>query len=274
MKRKKFWITFSIVLASIFVVFLGTYFLTKLSSVSIEFRTRRAVAETRLEDGILEKVKANGEFNYNGSVLFMNTKKSVEKIEVNNPYVKVEQVIRKFPNKLHVYISERIPKYRIRETLGSENWIILDEDFKVLEKMTTAEVSSNHLDTATIEVKYFAAKAQPGTFLDKPTEKQRLNAILSGVYGKTKDYFVVVAVDYETDSQTFTLTMKSSIDSVNYQNGCEIQIIGLDNLKNKANEAVHVYTDDEGKLQATGVDLEQKVIIRISELGHCVALNP
>ena len=98
-KKKKVWIILLSVVLGLFVVLGGTYFTTKLKTVNIEFRTRLDEGETRLPSGILDKVKDSGEFNYKDSVLFMNTDKSIDKIEKTNPYVKVQQVIRKFPNK-------------------------------------------------------------------------------------------------------------------------------------------------------------------------------
>ena len=109
MKRKKLWIILISVIAGLIAFFTGGYFLTKLSSVSVEFRTRLG-SETRLEEGILDRVKESGDFDYSASVLFLDTKENINNIEKKHPYVKVEQVIRKFPNKLCIYISERIPR--------------------------------------------------------------------------------------------------------------------------------------------------------------------
>lgn len=253
------------VLASLIVIVGGVYLLTKLGSVSVEFRTRLAQDETRLETGILDKVKESAEFDYKKSVLFINTKSNVAKIEKNNPYVKVQQVLRKFPNKVCIYISERIPKYRIQDSESSGKWYVLDDEFKVLECLTTAELESKSMQTKTVEVKYISEKTYVGDFLNNTAELQKLNEITAGVYGKTKDYFVVSAIDYHKTSDTFTLTMKSG--DINYEAGCEIEIVGSNNLKNKAYKATIVYTGTDDSLK--NIDLSKKVII-ISDGNDCI----
>lgn len=256
------------VLAGLILLFGGVYLLTRLNTVSVEFRTRLSQDETRLETGILDKVKESGEFDYKKSVLFLNTKSAIAKIEKSNPYVKVNQVVRKFPNKVNIYISERIPKYRINDPDSTEKWFILDEDFKVLESLTTDELENKGLSAKTVEVKYISEKIYIGDFLNKSQEKENLNNILSGVYGKTKDYFAVVAIDYTAENDTYFITMKSGV--VNYEGGCVMQIVGSNDLKNKAFKATSVYVGASGSLE--GIDLSQKVII-ISDESGCKVKN-
>ena len=181
MKKKKLWIILLSVVIGLFVVCGGLYFTTKLSVVNVEFRSRLAVGESRLSTSVLDSVKDSGEFNYKSSVLFMNTDESVDKIERSNPYVKVQQVIRKFPNKLYIYISERIPKYRIEDAENSNNWIILDEEFKALEKISNEDLLQQELDKKTVEITFISEKVGVGEFLEKTTEMNNLNEILAGV---------------------------------------------------------------------------------------------
>ena len=257
MKRKKLWITLISIVGAFLVIVVSLGLLTKLSVVSVEFRSR-VTDGTKLESGILDKVKESGEFNYSKSVLFMDVNKNAEKIEKSNPYVKVEQIIRKFPNRVNVYISERIPKYRVKETESGIKWYILDEDFKVLQ--TTTDLEGDHFLDTTVEISYFVCNAEIGDFVDRPADKTNLNSILSGVYGKTRDYFAARVIDYDSETSTFSITMKSS-GSVNYQDGCVIKIIGSKNLRIKAFEATSVYIDEFGQLEDKGVDLTKKVII-------------
>lgn len=274
-KRKKLWITISCVILGLIAVILSGYFLTKLSSVSVEFRTRLGENETRLEENILDKVKTSGDFNYKKSILFLNTKASIDKIEKENPYVKVTQVVRKFPNKLHVYISEREPKYRVKSEVSSSEWFILDNDFKVLDCVTD---TSLFLDN-TVEIEYFKTKAYVGDFIEKNQEMENLNNILSGVYGKTKDYFAVKSINFSSENNIFYLTMKNGLvneedsSSLNYAGGCEVQIEGLSNLKEKAYSATSVYTGDKftnsdgSEIDIKKLNLTLKTYIIINDYG-------
>ena len=265
MKRKKLWIILLSVVVGVVAFLTGGYFLTKLSSVSVEFRTRLSITETRLEEGILDKVKESGEFDYKTSILFLNTKESVEKIEKDNPYVKVQQVIRKFPNKLHVYISERIPKYRVQDSKLSNKWYILDDEFKVLEFVTTEELATDFSEN-TIELKHFKIDSGAGEFLSKPQELERLNAIMTGVYGKTQDYFAITAIDYIEEENTYVLQTKAG--NYGYESDCEIQIIGVSDLTNKTFRAVSVYVEKDFDGIGEGVvDLTQKLIIISNDEG-------
>lgn len=269
MKKKKVWIILLSVVIGIFVVIGGLYFTTKLSSVNVEFRTRLAAGETRLSTGVLDSVKDSGEFNYKSSVLFMNTNKNVDKIEKSNPYVKVQQVIRKFPNKVCIYISERVPKYRIKDTENLNNWVILDEDFKALEKISNEELLEQNLNEKTVEIAFISENIGVGEFLKKTTEMNNLNEILSGVYGRTKDYFVARSIDYSSETDMFSITMKTSVEgesgTISYEGGCIIQIEGSLDLKDKAFKATSFYAGDSEDIN--GIDLSQKVTILSNKYG-------
>lgn len=269
-KKKKVWIVLLCVILGLFVVLTGTYFATKLKTVSVEFRTRLEESETRLASGILDKVKDSADFNYKDSVLFMDVQESIDKIEKSNPYVKVEQVIRKFPNKVCVYISERVPKYRILDSENSSVWLILDEDFKVLEKIDEL----GDFEEKTVEIKYFEGNASVGDFLNKYTENNKLNTLLSGVYGRTKDYFAVRSVDYSSEENIFYLTMRTSVKTedgpINYAGGCEIQIENTGDLKTKALNATCVYVGDGNEID--GKDLSQMLII-VADENDCIVKN-
>lgn len=270
MKRKKIWIILVSVILGVVALCTGLHFATKLSSVSVEFRTRLEKNETRLESGILDNVKASGEFNYKKSVLFMNTSKNIEKIEKANPYVKVQQVIRKFPNKLCIYISERIPKYRIQDSESSDKWFILDEDFKVLDCVSSSELESEGFMSKTVEVSFIQGTTYIGDFFDKQEEMKYLNEILSGVYGRTKDYFAVKSINYDVGKDTFYLTMKDGFsENVNYENGCEIQIVGSDDLYNKVFRATYVYVDFTPS-ENSNIDLSQKIFIICDKNGYTI----
>lgn len=265
MKRKKLWIILVSVILGIIAVLTGGYFLTKLSSVSVEFRTRLGEG-TRLEEGILDKVKESGDFDYSCSVLFLDTQESIESIEKKNPYVKVEQVIRKFPNKLCVYISERVPKYRAVDEELPNKWYILDDEFKVLEFVD--ETGLTEFMENTIEIQYLKIKSTAGEFLGANTEFTKLNNIMSGVYGKTKDYFAIRSINYSAENDTYYLTTKSG--AYEYESDCEIQIVGSNNLTDKSFKATSVFVDKD--FEGIEIDLSKKIII-ISDDKGCKIKN-
>lgn len=259
MKRKKLWIILASVVVGVFALGLGVHFLTKLSAVSVEFRTRLKESETRLEAGVLDKVKEDGDFNYKKSVLFINPKTNVDKIEKANPYVKVTQVIRKFPNKINVYVSERVPRYRMKDSVYSGVWYILDEEFKVLEVVTDENLESKNFTETTIVLNYISGNSlKAGEFFEDSSELEKLNEIMAGVYGASKDYLAVRSIDYDRENYTFTLKMRRS-DLLEDYSGCEMQIVGINNLKEKVYKATHVY-----KYKATSEFIENDAFAEIN----------
>ena len=156
--RKKFWLIFSSVVASIVLIITVCLSLTRLKNVTVEFRAREGQETTMLGDGILDKVKETAEFSYGKNLLFMNFDKNIENIEKSNPYIKVHQIVRHFPGTVRVYVTERIPKYRVQDKSDSTKWYILDEDFKVVDFVSGEEI----LATSMNELKNICAEVYGG----------------------------------------------------------------------------------------------------------------
>ena len=260
MKRKKFWITFSSIVVCIFLICLGTVLFTKLKTVNVEFRTAFGVETTNLEENVIENIKESGEFNYSKSLLFTNFDKNVEKIEKANPYIKVEQVLRKFPNKVHIYVSERVPKYRVQDKNEQTKWYILDVEFKVLETIVGSDaMESSGFKDDTVAIDFISFTAHNGDFIKLSTEKQYMSQILAGVYGRTKDTTIINSVDYNENEKTFYISMKANKDG-DYENGCVMQIAGTDNIKDKVFVATCCYCQDDIEHDGS-VDMSKKVLI-------------
>lgn len=248
--RKKFWIVFSCVCAGI-IALCGIFaFMTRLKTVTVEFRTRLAQNETVLAEGILDKVLDSGDFDYGKTVLFMNFEDNIQNIEKSNPYVKVEQVVRHFPNIARVYISERVPMYRIQDIETDNKWYILDGDFKVLDVCTGDLKSQNYGNSSyydkTIEITpdSITISSYIGEFVNDNTDRGFLNTIASGVKTRASVISIVKSVKIEKKSDTyeFTLTMKNS--GINNDDGCEIVIVGEQNLKQKVLAGVSCFCDE------------------------------
>lgn len=250
MKRKKFWIIFGSCCLS--VVLLCTIFalVFRLKTVDIEIRSREEMTKTNLGEGIKESVLDSGEFDFGKNIVFMNFEDNIAKIEKSNPYVKVEQVVRHFPNIVRVYISERVPRYRVKDA-SSENWYILDIEFKVLDKVSTAELESKvvcgnscYFDR-TIEITketLTLSSAIIGEFVEDDISVY-LTDITTGVYGKTKDITAVRKISYSGVDQRFIITMRNAGN--NEQLGCNIVISGTSKLYEKVLKGTVVFLDGQ-----------------------------
>ena len=274
--RKKFWIVFTSVIAGVALLILSFGLITKLKTVTVELRTRASAEHTMLEDGILDKVKSSGEFNYKKSVLFMNFEDNIENIEKSNPYIKVEQVVRHFPNVVKVYVSERIPKFRVRDTQNVDKWYILDADFKVLDMVTGGEAeikeqnygrSSSFYDvTIMVSPESWTVNAYIGSFVSNQGVKTNLNEVTAGMFSAIGDLKLIKSIVFGQNQ--FTITMKNS--GINNDDGCEILLNGADDLRKNALAGAKVYVAAVDSNQAT--DLSDKVITISKQDGEYLGI--
>ena len=274
--RKKFWIVFTSVIASLVLVGLVCGLATRLKTVTVEFRARASTQYTMLEDGVLDRVAKTGEFNTKKSLLFMNFKDNIDKIEKSNPYIKVEQVVRHFPNIVKVYVSERIPRYRVADKDDSTKWYILDVDFKVIDVVTGGEESvkdqnygraSSFYDmTVKIESEDFEISTHVGSFVTNNALKQQLNSISSGVIVALGD--IKLAKSIELSGEKFIITMKNS--GINNDDGCQIELEGVEDLAVKAKAGALAYANATDS--TTPVDLSGKIITISKDNGSYIGL--
>lgn len=252
MKRKKFLIIFGSVCLSIIVLCAVFAILFRLKTVNVEIRSR--AINTNLPAEIQNRVYETGEFSIGKNIVFMNFDDNIEKIEKSNPYVKVEQVIRRFPNKVTIYISERTPKYRVKDDANETNyWYILDEDFKLLDKVTEGELKTKQVsgdlnyykltteitkETLTLESK---TAIIGGFVIDANEIKSLVNAISTGAYAKTTDNTVIRSINYLKTSGTFEMSLRNS--ALENEVGCKIVITGADNLYEKVLAGMVVYNE-------------------------------
>lgn len=256
--RKKFWTVFSVVCISIIVLCVAFSLVFKLRKVDVELRSRNEIA-TRLPDNIKEEVKTSGDFAYGKNVLFMNFDDNINKIEKEIPFIKVEQVITYFPNIARVYISERVPKYRIQDKLEDTLWYILDVDFKVLDTYNTTSADIyNYLSTTTeISPSCMKLSTSIGAFVTDDEIKQYLSNILDGVYGRTKNTAVLKSIEIieNNGDYNFNLVMRNA--GVVNEDGCRIQILGVNDLTEKVFSGVSYFEDN---IKATSKDKYENII--------------
>lgn len=253
-RRKKIFIIIGSVVLTLVMVCSIFAIMFRLKTVNVEFRSR--AVNTNLPAEIQERVFETGEFSIGKNIVFMNFEENIQKIEKNNPFVKVEQIIRKFPNKATIYISERIPKYRVKEdSKQSNSWYILDEDFKILDKVSDDElkikkVSGNltyFKQTTEILKETLTLKSEIiGEFVTTANEiKEIMSKISAGVYAKTKDSTVIRSVNYSKEKNQIEIVLRNQ--GLDDENGCMILISGKSDIYEKvlAGTIVHLSNNEE-----------------------------
>lgn len=254
-KRKKFWIIFSVTLLAILSVCLVFGMITSLKNVNIEFR-QRVVSGSRLEENILDKVKEDGQFEYNKGLLFVDANKSVSLIEKNNPFVKVEQVIREFPNSLNVYISERVPCSYAK---NGDYYLILDKEFKVLDKIEANAQGEDYLkqnylnNIYEIDYDFGQTSLESGDFVSDNGSMQIYKDIYSGIVGALESVSSVKSVKIEDDD--VVIVMKK--DNITYDDGVTIKLKGTDDLTIKTFTAIEFFETIDKTKSAQVIEVEK-----------------
>lgn len=237
-KQKKFWITFSVIVACVMVLSITLSLVTRLKTVSVEFRSRLSAEQTNLSMDVLERVKEDGEFAYGKNTLTMSFNNSISKIEKKNPFVKVEQVVRYFPNRICVYISERETKYRVRAKNSNSTYYILDDEFKVLKVTSTADELHEFQDK-TVEILPSTLQIDTaygeGDFVDELEFMAVFGQVMSGVYGGGDGYFLIDKLSMPTEN-SLTFQIRSS--------GLEVRIPTLKDVKMQVAVAIDCYLND------------------------------
>ena len=135
MKNKKLAIILIIFGFLTLLVVLGSTVFTT-SSVQVNWLTSTNVFSTADNAGIVE----SGEFQSNQSIFLVNKPQYIDRLEKNNPYLKVVNIETVFPNKLVLHVAEREVLYALKvtnqEAQSGYSYVLLDDECKVLEKST------------------------------------------------------------------------------------------------------------------------------------------
>lgn len=214
--------------------------ITRLKTVDVELRYRLPVESTNLPSGILEQVKKDGEFSYGKNLATMGFNDNIKKIEKANPFVKVEQIVRHFPNRISVYISERITKYRVQSENNSNEYYVLDDEFKILDKVTYTDdnETNKYYKTTTLispQTLTIPASREVGDFVDEPELMVVFSTIMSGVWGELETYYYIENINL-VDVNKVNFEIKDS--------GLKVEINSLERLKEKVAAAIKCYREN------------------------------
>ncbi len=127
MTKKKLIALFSILFVIVLFVFCMAFFTLQHVSVFFIHPTNKAFDHT----GIIE----SAEFDYGRSLVSQDKQQYIANIEKANPYIKVNKIETKFPNRMIIHVEERQPMYVLHNVTAGQ-YLVLDEQMKVLEIIT------------------------------------------------------------------------------------------------------------------------------------------
>ena len=158
------------------------------AQISIPERSRlfmQGTTSSMVEDNMLESAK----FEKGGNLLFMNFNKQIQNIEEANPYVKVERIVRRFPNKITVYYSEREAVVLIPVQSVNNAYFVIDTELKVLDYVTASGgkfVNQAQNEYVLPVINYFdyraSAELKVGQTIDNKSLKNQLSAFVGGAF--------------------------------------------------------------------------------------------
>ncbi|MBQ8468904.1 MAG: hypothetical protein IJ542_04060 [Clostridia bacterium] len=125
------------------------------------------------------QMKNDANFNKGGNLLFMSFGKNIENIEKKNPYVKIEKIVRNFPNRITVYYSEREPVALIKEQGSTNGYFVVDNELKILDYVLEDQTE---YDLPIINNYDDAYKVQTGDFLSDSELKSKVQTFVSAAY--------------------------------------------------------------------------------------------
>lgn len=234
MKKGKI-ITISIVSVVLVLLIVLTCTLFNLKTVDIEYLAQA----TNTNSVRKEEIFKSAQFKMGTNLLFTSYSKNVANIEKQCPAIKVMKVVKKFPNKITVYIVEREKQIRI---LGNDGYYyIFDEDLKVLHITATESEYENYCEVKGYELK---EELREGDFLKDKTFKNKMSAILDGIYssGRTPTSImssIVVSKINGVDSYMFT-----------FKSGAKMKVDGSNKLEDKLFIGINAYNNESQKRTA------------------------
>lgn len=255
---KKFWIVLGIILGFLAVLVILNFTVFSLKEVKLSFHNQTTKFENQtVQNQIIE----DADFQKT-SVFFLDKQSFVNKLEKQNPYLKVVNLEINFPNSLTIHCVEREPLFVL---VSNEKLITYDADMKVLDVQNETVFLS--LQSNPILLENFNSLKMAGDFEDFESSEV------------LKNVFTAFSQNNKTKSDMKSLIKNMSIISqasvINYQNtptlvwtdflGNEIQI---KDAHQKLSEKIQAYFAVQEKMT---LSVNSTIIVYENLSGKIVA---
>ena len=235
MKKRKIIVACCII--GIIVIVAGVFAaMFNLQHISVEIRKNPEIVEQygkNVESSIIEC----GDFPYGSNTLFSSYVKNQDRIEKEFPFIKVEKMVRRFPDKMTIYISGRVPEVIVKDNSKVNTYYVLDIDMKVLAVIGNDELDDKLYKNLPILTGSSIKNMNSGEFLTRNNETSVIVSILDGIYAKDQTESSVMSdITIDLSKEKYIITLKDS-----NVKGAVIEINGNDNLKEKVFAAYSLY---------------------------------
>lgn len=133
-KNKLFKVTLLGILVFVLVIILIFSFVFTVKNAEVNLLIEPQTLSNEL---VKDNLSRTNVIPYNQSVFSFNRAQVTSKIEKAEPKIKVVNIETVFPNSININCVERTPLFALQLTNSTSNYAVLDEDFKVIDKVTT-----------------------------------------------------------------------------------------------------------------------------------------
>ena len=194
--KKKNVIAWSIVVGVIVAIGIICAMVFTLSKIDFQITAQitvpgrsRLFTQGQTVSSVQNNMESSANFNKGGNLLFMTFDDQIENIEKANPYVKVEKIVRRFPNKITVYYSEREAVALLPLKNVEKAYFVVDTQLKILDYVTQSADGYLNQDLSqyilpVIDYYSYGASAElkVGETIDNISLKNHLQDFVSGAF--------------------------------------------------------------------------------------------
>ena len=246
-KKKKRLIIFSCLVGTLIILVLLSSAIFKIKSVSVEYRTTLTTLSVQELNTMIDEA----DIPYGKSIFFSSLDSSLQEMEKEYPYVKINKIERKFPNSLVVLVSERVPVVRVK---SGDKTYVLDNELKVLHivkndgeyNSKTGEHDLPVLIDESGEFSSQVAQYGEGDFINNAKVKGYVDAFYRGaVTAGDADSLVAISLMHTMSEIRFnhSKSLNTMVFNVSYSDSdIKTQIIGDNNLVDNVYKVMCVVT--------------------------------
>ena len=239
MKKRRIIIISCII--GVILVIIGVFAaLFNLQTIRVEVLKNPEIIESMYGSSYQDQLIKSGEFQYGSNTLFSTYKENQQRIEKKYPFVKIQKLVRRFPDKMTIYITGRIPEAVIKDNTKTDTYYVVDIDMKVLDVISLNEKNNTDLyEMLPIINGGNISNKEAGDFIEKNNSTSAIVNILDGIYAKDKELSSVMS-DITMDLSNEKVSIRLRDGNVD---GALIKINGFKYLKEKVFAVFSVYKD-------------------------------
>jgi len=195
--RKKNIIVWSIVFGVILALCIVSTVVFTLGKVEFQMTAQikdisrsRLFTQANTKETVENSLNTEAEFEIGGNLLIMTFENPISNMEKAYPFVKIDRIVRSFPNKITVYYSEREAVALLPINGVEDSYYVVDTDLKVLDYVVYNSSEDKFLSQGgygeyvlpIIDFNEQTFSAEIGDTIDNAELKDKLSTFVSGAF--------------------------------------------------------------------------------------------